>query len=75
MWLVIWMPLSFVFEQHPHFPSGLLAPGMGFFILMDPPPLASNAWQEVIFPFCVFWCGLALAFVLPGILWKKRGSD
>jgi len=72
LWIVAWLPLSFFFPSHPHFPSGLFAPIMGFFTLMSLPPSGSNEWQEVFFPFLVFWIGLAAAFVVPYIFKKLR---
>ena len=39
-WPIVWVPVSFLFQQNPHLPiSGLFSPIMGFFLVID------NSWE------------------------------
>lgn len=67
--MVAWVPLSFLFPSHPHFPSALLSPIMGLLTLLSFPALDSPEWTELFFPCAVFWLGLGMTYFL-----QKRRS-
>jgi hypothetical protein len=70
-WCALWVPVSFLFQQNPHFPFALIAPVAGLCALGD-----RNAWDpsgnefhELTLPWLVFWLVLVLIWF---VAWKKK---
>jgi hypothetical protein len=67
IWLIFWIPLSFLFPTHEHFPlGGVFSPVTSVFL-----PFMGDSthntfefdWKYVYFPALVFWLGY---FILLG---------
>lgn len=67
IWSILWVPISFLFPIHSHFPiSGVFAPISAFLL-----PFTGNAthssfpfdWQYVYLPALFFWTG-GIIFVI-----------
>jgi hypothetical protein len=74
IWIIGWLPLSFAFPSHPHFPSALLAPVMGFLTLWSWPPFSSPEWKELFLPWLVFWAGAIVTLWMSGAFRRSRRS-
>lgn len=61
VWTLLWIPISFLFPQNPHFLFGLFSPLMGFIAVFDSGGWSGNTFSEVTLPWLVFW------FVLIGV--------
>lgn len=64
IWIIMWLPISYIFPSHPHYPSALLAPIMGFFMIFLPSSWNLNTFKGVILPFILFWVILLLILKL-----------
>jgi hypothetical protein len=67
IWIVLWIPMSFLFPTHAHFPlGGVLAPPTSFFLPFDGNSAHSSFafdWKYTYFPAVCFW-GLGAIFVV-----------
>ena len=68
IWSGLWVPVSMLFQSHPHFPSALISPVFGVVCVLHPGALDrhSNLFAEVTLPFLVYW--LVLVGALAGCL-------
>lgn len=61
LWVLIWIPLSYLFPTHAHFPlGGFLSPLISFFLPFMGDPAHNTFsidWEYVYFPALIFWTG------------------
>lgn len=61
-WCVLYVPLSFLFQQNVHAPIfALIAPVFGFTVIFDGGAFQGNTFKEITLPFLVFWSGLVVS--------------
>jgi len=71
LWTILWIPVSFLFEQHPVMPTALLAPLVGFTSLTR-----VEGWQQPVFPAITFpWMIYWFVLIAGIILLKRRRSE
>jgi hypothetical protein len=74
-WVVLWIPISFLFQINPHFYSNLVAPLMGFIAVVKGNCWHGNCFKEILLPWVVFWLGLIIInlsiFLTQKSIWKS----
>ena len=72
IWIVMWCAvIADLFQQNPHFHSGLWAPLMGAFAIVEwllGRQLDTNTLSELVIPFFAFWvASIAIVGISGGI--------
>ncbi len=75
IWTILWIPVSFLFEQNPVISAALLAPILGFTSFHRIGGWQTPLFEEITFPWMVYWIGLAAAVILIRRLRKNTGSE
>ncbi len=63
-WSIIWIPVSFLFEQNPIISTALLAPLLGFTSFHRVEGWQAPLFGEITFPWLVYWSLLIAAVII-----------
>ena len=77
IWVILWIPVSFLFPSHPHFPAGgFFAPIFALILPIgeDSASGFSFALSHLYLPALFFWVG-GLLFVWLANRWKARSHS
>ena len=80
IWILLWIPLSFLFPAHAHFPlTGALAPIGAIFIALGGGGSSQSSiefdWKYVYAPTLFFWVGGAIfLWLATSKLFRSGGS-
>ena len=73
IWMILWLPLSFCFQQNPHLPIfATISPLLGFLSFWKAEAWMGNQLYELTLPWLVFWIIFSITIFVSTISEKKK---